>query len=308
VELDFAIFDGIYTEVAMMVRRLVNATPYVTQFFEASDKNVYTKGSLRDLLRQYREEWKIPLSTATTQFISFLLAKTKFEHVTLQSPKYRSIDRYVWGAASPYALALSIENGAYLSHATAVFLHALTDQIPNFIYVNHEQSAKPRPTQALTQESLNRAFANKQRRSKFIFRHNEWQFVVLSGKQTGRLGVIAMPSPIGETLQITSLERTLIDATVRPDYAGGVYQVLEAYKSAKDKMSVNVLMATLKKLDYVYPYHQAVGFYMEKAGYEQTRWERLKKLRVDFDFYLAHDIREKAYNQDWRLFVPKGLE
>ena len=291
-----------------MVKRLLNAAPSVTEFFEASDKNVYTMGNLRMLLNQHRERWEIPASTTTTQFIHFLLERTRFEFVTLQSRDYRSVDRYVWGTASPYALALSIRSGAYLSHASAVFLHALTDQIPSIIYVNHEQTAKNRQMQALTQESLNRAFANKQRRSNYIFRNNEWQFVVLSGKQTGGLGVVPMPSPLGETLQVTGLERTLIDAAVRPDYAGGVYQVLEAYKSAKTKMSVNVLMATLKKLDYVYPYHQAIRFYMQKAGYEPTRWERLMKLPIHFDFYLAHDIGEKAYNQNWRLFIPKGLE
>ena len=291
-----------------MVKRLLNAAPSVTEFFEASDRNVYTVGNLRALLNQHRERWKIPSSTTTTQFIHFLLERTRFELVTLQSRDYQSVDRYVWGTASPYALALSIRSGAYLSHASAVFLHALTDQIPNIIYVNHEQSIKPRPVHPLTQESLNRAFANNQRKSNYIFRNDEWQFVVLSGKQTGGLGVVPMPSPLGETLRVTGLERSLIDAAVRPDYAGGVYQVLEAYKSAKTRMSVNLLMATLKKLDYVYPYHQAIGFYMQKAGYEPTRWERLMKLPIRFDFFLAHNISEKSYNQNWQLFVPKGLE
>jgi hypothetical protein len=291
-----------------MSKTLRGAKSSITEFFENSGKRVYTVGGLRELLVQHRERWNIPASVTTTRFIRFLVENTKLELATLESRDYKRIDRYVWGTASPYALGLSISNDSYLSHATAVFLHALTDQIPNIVYVNREQSSKPKPTQALTQESLNRAFANKQRRSNYIFRNNEWQFVVLAGKQTGRLGVVAMPSPLGEALQVTGLERTLIDAAVRPDYVGGVYQALEAYKSAKSKMSVNVLMATLKKLDYLYPYHQVIGFYMQKAGYEQARWDRLKKLPLDFDFYLAHDIREKAYNQDWRLFVPKGLE
>jgi hypothetical protein len=291
-----------------MANRLVNATPYVTQFFEAADKNVYTTRDLRTLLNQNRERWKIPISTTVALFIRFLLEKTRFDLVKLHWRNNRTIDRYVWGTASPYALALSIKDGAYLSHGTAVYLHALTDQIPSTVYVNQEQSVKPKSLQPLTQEALDRAFANKQRRSNNIYRSSDWQFVVLSGKQTGGLGVVPMPSSLGESLRVTGLERTLIDATVRPDYAAGVYQVLEAYKSAKSKMSVNVLMATLSKLEYVYPYHQAIGFYMEKAGYEPTRWERVKKLPMNFDFYLAHDIREKTYNQNWRLFVPKGLE
>ena len=62
-------------------------------------------------------------------------------------------------------------------------------------------------------------------------------------------------------LRFTNLERTLIDATVRPVYAGGVFEVRKAYELAKEKVSVNRLAALLQKLDYTYPYHQAIGFY-----------------------------------------------
>jgi len=73
-------------------------------------------------------------------------------------------------------------------------------------------------------------------------------------------------------------------------------------------MSVNVLLATLKKLDYVYPFHQAIGFYMQRAGYEIERLMRIHSLPMNYDFYLAHNIHDKAYDPMWRLFYPKGFE
>lgn len=94
---------------------------------------------------------------------------------------------------------------------------------------------------------------------------------------------------------------------VRPSYAGGVSQVLAAYGAAKTKLSVNLLIKMLKKLDYLYPYHQAIGFYMSRAGYPAGHYEKLQKLSVKFDFYLAHNMAATAYDPDWRLHYPKGL-
>ena len=66
----------------------------------------------------------------------------------------------------------------------------------------------------------------------------------------------------------TTLERTLIDITVRPIYSGGVNAVLDAYKKSIGKVSVKKIIAILDTINFIYPYYQAVGFYLEKAGYK----------------------------------------
>ena len=107
---------------------------------------------------------------------------------------------------------------------------------------------------------------------------------------------------------MTSLERTLIDITARPEYGGGVLEILNAYKEARGKVSVSRLLATLKKFEYAYPYHQAIGFLMEKAGYEESLLKRLEKLEQHHDFYLDYQIKERAYSNRWRLYYPKYLD
>ena len=130
---------------------------------------------------------------------------------------------------------------------------------------------------------------------------------LLNGKNTGRLGVEEFQS--NGKIAVTNVERTLIDISVRPFYSGGISQVLNAYKLAKEKdVSINKLTSLLEKISHIYPYHQVIGFYLETAGYKESQIELLNRFEIKYNFYLTYNMKETEYSPKWRLFYPKEFK
>ncbi len=278
----------------------------VEKYFDGRTERVFTEKSLATILRTDRARLGVRSDLTFGRFVESLLKEAPMRRLVLQSASYGSVSRYAWRQASPYAVALSLRPSSYLSHGTALSLHGLTEQVPSVIYANKEQSLKPLGGE-LSQESIDRAFARPQRKSNYVFRYDGSRIVLISGKSTGNLGVAPFTAPSGETLQVTGIERTLIDIVVRPAYAGGVFQVLEAFKAARDRVSLPFLLGILRQLGYSYPYHQALGVYLEASGFLAPVLEELRGLGMPFNFYLAHGLRGPVYVSSWKTFIPEGF-
>jgi len=219
---------------------------------------------------------------------------------------YRQETRYLFGEVDSLDLVQSLSHDGYFTHFTALYLNNLTEQTPRTIYFNVEQGASGGDGQ-LTQEALNRAFKAEARLSSNVVEYKGTRIVRVNGRNTNQLGVVVKPRTGVGAVRATDLERTLIDATVRPAYSGGIAVVAKAFELAKESVSVNKLTAYLRKLRYVYPYHQAVGFYMERASYEEPLLRLLEKFPIEYDFYLQHAMKSPVLNKRWRLYVPKGF-
>jgi hypothetical protein len=159
----------------------------------------------------------------------------------------------------------------------------------------------------LVQTAIDRAFANKQRTSAYIVTHQKTRMILLSGKHSGRLGVTKTLGPQGEQLDLTDVERTLVDIAVRPTYAGGTTVVARAYRTALPKISISRIAKLLEALNYLYPYHQVVGFYLQNAGQPLSALQPLREPGLNFDFYLEHGMRQTAFDTIWRVHFPQGL-
>lgn len=276
--------------------------------FEHRAERVFSQTDLVSVFNSGRFDWNLPRSMDPPTFIQMLLRRTKMTQVSLTSTEYAPLLRYVWGAdVAPVLLALSIKPRAFCSHGSAMWIHSLGDNVRQ-IFVNSEQSEKPPNRGMLAQEAIDRAFHNEQRRSKLVYRYRGTTMMVLNGKNSGRLEVEPATTPSGERVEVTSLERTLVDIIVRPGYAGGIANVLESFRRARGKVSVEKLLRILKALDYSYPYHQSLGFYMKRSVYAEADLNLVRKLGTQFNFYLGHAMKDSVFDDEFRVFFPRSLK
>ena len=290
---------------------------HVRNFFTSHPEHIFTKTDLTHLLGAARHSLGIPHALTGDHLIEVLQSLGILEVRLLKHDPpastgkrrehYAPFIRYTSRRADGYQLGLSLRANSYISHASALWLHGLLDQQPTSIYLNKEQAAKTRPHGSLTQHAIDVAFKNPARESKYVFSTKGQRFVLINGKNTNRAGVITFTLPNGVVLPITTVERSLIDATVRPIYAGGVRAVLDAFKKARQVVSVDELVKLLTNLNYLYPYHQSIGFYMTRAGYKRSAIEAIKLREIEFGFYLANAVTKSVYDETWRVHYPDDL-
>ncbi|HVA98772.1 MAG TPA: hypothetical protein VNG53_07755 [Bacteroidia bacterium] len=289
-------------------KKLDSSFELIEDFFDKYELKSFTENKFREVFNKYKDSWNVPSNKYASQVLAYLVIRKIFIENTFISGSNESKTIYSWKSKDEFTIISGLKSDSYFSHYSALYLHQLTLQIPKIIYLNFEHKSTAsynRSDNILMQQSIDKAFKVSQRKSLVSFSFLEKKIILINGKFTNKLGV-KKKTDGEQSFEFTDIERTLIDISVRPVYAGGVFEVLEAYKRAKGKISATKLANYLTQIDFIYPYHQVIGFYMEKAGYSETEIEHFKK-DMKFNFYLTYDIRNKEFSEKWKLYYPKGL-
>ena len=286
-------------------KKVDSAKPFIMGYFQTSQQKIFTYSDLNDVLLNMRDEWNLAQSMGLRQFVTFLVKETEFSEERLKFPS-RTLSRYCWGPFNSFELAMSLRPNGYLSHQTAAYLNDLTTELPEDVYVNEEQYLRSSESN-LQQAKIDFAFSRSPRVSNNRIRLGSHTYCILNGMNTGEAGV-ENRLITGTGIRVTNIERTLIDMVVRPIYSGGPTKVLEAYQLAAGRMSTRIMADILRSIGYVYPYHQAIGFYLDKSGkYSEAEIKIFKDIERPFKFYLAHKMNDIDYSPDWNIYYPKYL-
>jgi hypothetical protein len=276
--------------------------------FIKKEQKVFNQKELLSIFEEEKYHRNIPRTTSFTKFVTALINLSILKETTFKfsnAETYENKTRYFFGKPDKNELIQGIGKKLYLSFETALFYHKLINKEPKIDCVTIEQSPKKTVVKVLAQDRIDLAFSQEAKTANTMASYGKNKWLIHHGMFTGNIGLCDYK--LSTTIKITDIERTILDTTVRSTLVGGPEKVLEFYKKAKGKVSTENLLSYLKNINYTYPYHQSIGFYLEASGYDVNEYEGFKEIPMPYKFYLDYAMESTNYNKDWKVYYPDDL-
>lgn len=299
----------------MMNSRFRLATPEITAYIKADPRRAFSRKDLEQILLEKRKDWMLRGDYTKGAFIDDLVESGILKRKDLQFLRHNYQVLVKEGKNDIYEIVAKASDKGYFSHLSAMYLNGLTEQSPVVVYLSIEQPrSRKNYSDVLSQDDIDSAFEKEAKLSnamaKIMLNRKRWTIYQLFGSIYDQNELMAHTEHPGIELKTTSLERTLIDITIRPEYSGGVEMVRDAFQNAQSRVSVNRMAEILKRMNTVYPYHQAIGFWLQISGnYSDAQLGIMKRMPQRHDFYLLHGVEREnlSYSKTWRLYYPSYL-
>jgi hypothetical protein len=235
----------------------------------------------------------------TRDFIKELLIKD-----FLSQEKLGEFDIYIFKNKNIdiYDLASTRSRKSFFSFHTALSIHNLILNQPKQIYLTLERPILIKSLSNLDQSKIDSAFNKPAKTTNNQRIYKNYSITLINGQHQNHIGVIPF-----RNYKVSDIERTLIDICVRPFYSGGVSQVLSIFDKVKKHIDTEKLFEYYTNMNFIYPYHQIIGFYLDKTGYSKECYEKFLSLRTNFKFYITYNILHKSFSEKWNLYYPIGL-
>ncbi len=178
-------------------------------------------------------------------------------------------------APHEFAIAMALVAPSAISHWTAMHYHHITEQTPNKIF-----AITPRGT------SIPRSLT-----------HTVYRFVQVKHEHYFGIETIWVDEM---KAQITNLEKTLLDGLASPEYCGDFSEVLHAFKMAKDKIRIQIIIEYALKLEKAVA--KRLGFILDGLGVEKKYLDPL--LTLPMKSYCKFDPSgpvKGSYNAKWKI-------
>ncbi|MFW3345859.1 hypothetical protein ACN9K5_06570 [Aliarcobacter butzleri] len=196
-----------------------------------------------------------------------------------------------------YDFVYSLEKNGFFSMFTSLNIQGLTNFRDNFIFISKERMKRVNfNSKDITQEAIDKAFTNKPRRTKAHDTIYNYNVVILESNNTQEIGIIKYKG-----YKISSINRAFVEIISNIQYSKTPDDVIYEFKNLKDKLDINEIFNIIEKFDFVYPYYQLAGYYLEKIGFLKEELSKFFNKKTDLIFYTIKNKEKYTLDEYWAI-------
>ena len=252
---------------------------------------------LKEILLKFKEK---SLVSNSLSFDSFLL-KLIDEGLTQKSIIIRghSKTRYTLRENfNIYSFSNSIEKNSFFSMSTALNIQHLSDFRNEYIFVSKERTTRIKPSsKQLTQENIDNAFRKPPRRTSAYDAIDNYIVILLEANNTNSFGIIEYNG-----YRVSSINRTFVEMITNIHYFQSSESVIKVFTNIKNRLDIDVIYIIIEKFDFIYPYFQLAGFYLEKIGFTREELSRFSGEIKNLRFYTQKNMGDYLFDDYWKIY------
>ena len=252
---------------------------------------------LKKILEQLKDE---SLVSSSLSFNSFLL-KLIDEGLIQKSITIRGHikTRYTFSQDfNVYNFCNSLEKNSFFSMSTALNLQGLSDFRSDYIFVSKERATRiEQGNVTLTQKDIDNAFSKKPRRTNAYDKINNHIVVLLEANNTDAFEIIEYNG-----YKVSSINRAFVEMISNVQYLQSSEAIIEVFMKIKEKLNLDTIYNIIDKFDFIYPYFQLAGFYLEKIGFPKVELEKFYTKRSELNFYTQKNKNQYGFDGYWKIY------
>lgn len=259
-------------------------------------KGFFSINDITSILDELKEENLVSNSLTQNDFYLKLLDDGLVAH-TITIRDIEKIRYTLNKEFNIYDFVYSLEKNGFFSMFTSLNIQGLTNFRDNFIFISKERMKRVNfNSKDITQEAIDKAFTNKPRRTKAHDTIYNYNIVILESNNTQEIGIIKYKG-----YKISSINRAFVEIISNIQYSKTPDDVIYEFKNLKDKLDINEIFNIIEKFDFVYPYYQLAGYYLEKIGFLKEELSKFFNKKTDLIFYTIKNKEKYTLDEYWAI-------
>ncbi len=197
-----------------------------------------------------------------------------------------------------YNFCNSLEKNSFFSMSTALNILKVSYFRDEYIFISKERTKRIRHSNTiLTQENIDNAFSKRPRRTAAYDKIDNRIVILLESNNTNSFGIIKY-----DGYNISSINRAFVEMITNIHYFQSSKNVIKVFTNIKNRLDVDEIYTIIEKFDFIYPYFQLAGFYLEQIGYSQNELSKFHAKKSELNFYTEKNKDYYMLNKYWNIF------